>query len=80
MGEVMKKSTVFMRGRTQTMRLPEAVALLAEVKIVDVIAVGRTRIISSTGESWDSWFSGLGVTSDFMKSREQPEQQKRESF
>ncbi len=24
------------------------------------------------GESWDSWFNGLGVTADFMTEREQP--------
>ena len=76
----MEKSTVFMSSRTQAVRLPKAVALPADVKIVDVIAVGRTRIISPTGESWDSWFSGLGVPSDFMTDREQPKPQERESF
>ena len=76
----MEKSTVFMSSRTQAVRLPKAVALPADVKIVDVIAVGRTRIISPAGESWDSWFSGLGVTNDFMSVREQPEPQERESF
>lgn len=69
-----------MSSRTQAVRLPKAVALPADVKIVDVIAVGRTRIISPTGESWDSWFNGLAVTSDFMTDREQPESQERESF
>lgn len=76
----MEKSTVFMSSRTQAVRLPKAVALPADVKIVDVIAVGRTRIISPTGESWESWFSGPRVTSDFMADREQPEPQERESF
>jgi antitoxin VapB len=76
----MEKSTVFMSSRTQAVRLPKAVALPADVKIVDVIAIGRTRIISPAGESWDSWFSGLGVTSDFMDDREQPQAQERESL
>jgi len=79
-GDAMEKSTVFMSSRSQAVRLPKAVALPADVKIVDVIAVGRTRIISPAGESWDSWFSGLGVTNDFMADREQPETQERESF
>jgi antitoxin VapB len=77
---IMEKSTVFMSSRTQAVRLPKAVALPADVKVVDVIAVGRTRIISPAGESWDSWFNGLGVTNDFMSDRDQPEPQERESF
>lgn len=76
----MEKSTVFMSSRSQAVRLPKAVALPADVKIVDVIAIGRTRIISPAGESWDSWFSGIGVSGDFMTDREQPEPQIRESF
>ena len=79
-GGAMEKSTVFMSSRSQAVRLPKVVALPADVKIVDVIAVGRTRIISPAGESWDSWFSGLGVTNDFMSVREQPEPQERGSF
>jgi hypothetical protein len=42
-----------------------------DVKLVDVIAVGRTRIITPAGEAWDSWFDGVGVTADFMVERDQ---------
>ncbi|WP_458693826.1 AbrB/MazE/SpoVT family DNA-binding domain-containing protein, partial [Shigella sonnei] len=28
------------------------------VKRVEVIAVGRTRIITPAGETWDEWFDG----------------------
>ena len=44
--------------RTLGIRLPKAVALPEGVKRVDVVAIGRTRIITPAGESWDSWFEG----------------------
>ncbi|EHP9826756.1 toxin-antitoxin system antitoxin VapB, partial [Escherichia coli] len=50
------------------------------VKRVEVIAVGRTRIITPAGESWDEWFDGNSVSDDFMDNREQPGMQERESF
>ncbi|MGL5668041.1 MAG: type II toxin-antitoxin system VapB family antitoxin [Shewanella sp.] len=74
------ESTVFMTNRTQAVRLPKPVALPADVKQVEVIAVGRSRIISPKGEAWDAWFSGLDVSDDFMMERDQPEAQGRESF
>lgn len=58
----------------------KAVALPEDVKRVDVVAVGRTRIITPAGESWDSWFEGEGVTADFMAERDQPAEQEREGF
>jgi len=61
-------------------RLPKAVALPEDVKRVDVVAVGRARIITPTGESWNSWFEGEGVTADFMAERDQPAEQDREGF
>ena len=60
--------------------MPKAAALPDDVKRVDVIAIGRTRIITPAGESWDSWFEGEGVTADFMTEREQPADQVRDSF
>jgi antitoxin VapB len=77
---VMEKSTVFMSSRSQAVRLPKAVALPVDVKKVDIVAVGRTRIISPEGESWDSWFNGLQVTGDFMEDRNQPKAQERDSL
>ena len=74
------ETTVFLSNRSQAVRLPKAVALPEDVKKVDVIAVGRTRIITPAGESWDSWFDGDGVSSDFMNDREQPAVQEREAF
>lgn len=74
------ETTVFLSNRSQAVRLPKAVALPNDVKRVDVVAVGRTRIITPAGESWDSWFEGEGVSTDFMASREQPQGQEREDF
>jgi antitoxin VapB len=51
-----------------------------DVKRVEVIAIGRTRVITPAGESWDSWFDGDSVSPDFMANREQPTEQERESF
>lgn len=77
---IMEQGSVFQSNRSQAVRLPKAVALPDEVKRVDVIALGRTRIITPAGESWDSWFEGEGVTADFMSEREQPDDQLREAF
>lgn len=76
----MEQTTVFKSNRSQAVRLPKAVALPEEVKQVDVVAVGRVRIITPAGEAWDSWFDGPGVTADFMVERDQPSVQERDGF
>ncbi|MFC3392755.1 type II toxin-antitoxin system VapB family antitoxin [Aidingimonas halophila] len=76
----MPKGSVFQSNRSQAIRLPKVAALPEDVKRVDVIAIGRTRIITPVGESWDSWFDDVGVTGDFMAVRDQPDEQERESF
>ncbi|NWD07651.1 type II toxin-antitoxin system VapB family antitoxin [Pseudomonas gingeri] len=76
----MEQGSVFQSNRSQAVRLPKAAALPDDVKRVDIVAIGRTRIITPAGESWDSWFDGEGVTDDFMAAREQPVEQERESF
>jgi antitoxin VapB len=76
----MEQTTIFMSNRSQAVRLPKAVAMPGDVKRVEVIAIGRTRIITPAGESWDSWFDGDSVSPDFMANREQPADQERESF
>lgn len=76
----MEQGSVFQSNRSQAVRLPKAVALPDDVKRVDIVAIGRTRIITPAGEGWDSWFDGEGVTGDFMADREQPDEQMREAF
>ena len=48
----MESSSVFKSNTTQAVRLPKAVALPDEVKRVDIIALGRARLIVPTGEGW----------------------------
>lgn len=76
----MEQGAVFLSNRSQAVRLPKSVALPAGVSRVDVVAVGRTRIIAPAGEAWDSWFDTPGVSADFMSEREQPADQEREPF
>lgn len=76
----MEQGAIFKSNRSQAIRLPKAVALPDDVKRVDVVAVGRTRVIAPAGEAWDSWFDGSGVSADFMAEREQPAEQEREAF
>ncbi|MGF6090982.1 type II toxin-antitoxin system VapB family antitoxin [Pseudomonas sp. 18173] len=76
----MEQTTLFMSKKSQAIRFPKAVAMPGDVKRVDVMAIGRARIITPAGESWDSWFDGDSVTSDFMNDREQPVVQEREAF
>ena len=76
----MEQTTIFMSNRSQAVRLPKAVAMPGDVKRVEVIAIGRTRVITPAGESWDSWLHGDSVTTDFMDDRDQPFDQERESF
>ena len=76
----MEQTTIFVSNRSQAVRLPKAVAMPGDVKRVEVIAIGRTRVITPAGESWDSWFDGDDVSADFMVDREQPNDQERESF
>lgn len=76
----MEQGAVFLSNRSQAVRLPKAVALPEGVKRVDVVAVGRSRIITPAGESWDSWFDAEGASADFMDKRDQPDDQQREAF
>lgn len=76
----MEQTTLFMSNRSQAVRLPKAVAMPSDVKRVNVVAIGRARIITPADETWDSWFDGDGVSTDFMSHRDQPADQERESF
>ena len=74
------EGSVFLSNRSQAVRLPKAVALPDDVKRVEIVAIGRSRIISPTGEAWDVWFDMLDVSTDFITDREQPAAQEREAF
>lgn len=76
----MEQGAVFKSNRSQAIRLPKASALPDDVKRVDVVSIGRTRVIAPAGEAWESWFDGPGVSTDFMVRREQPAEQERETL
>lgn len=76
----MEKASVFKSNKSQAVRLPKSVALPEDVKRVDVIAIGKTRIITPEGTSWEEWFAGETVGDDFMVERDQPSEQLREGF
>jgi antitoxin VapB len=76
----MEKASVFRSNKSQAVRLPKPVALPDSVTKVDIVAVGRTRVIAPAGEAWASWFDADGVSEDFMSQRAQPADQQREGF
>jgi antitoxin VapB len=75
-----EQGAVFKSNRSQAVRLAKSVAFPDDVKRVDVVAIGRIRILTPAGESWDSWFDGKEVSTDFMSTRDQPAGQEREGF
>lgn len=76
----MERASIFKSNKSQALRLPKPVAYPDDVKQVDIVIMGRARIITPAGETWDSWFDGEGVSGDFMTSREQPDSQERETL
>ncbi len=74
----MEQASVFKNNKSQAVRLPKAVSFPEEVKKVNIIALGASRLITPVGESWDSWFDSKGASDDFMQDREQPISQERE--
>ena len=74
------QTKLFKSNKSQAVRLPKAVEMPESISVVDIVAIGNTRIITPAGDSWDVWFDGEGVSSDFMASREQPADQRREMF
>lgn len=60
------RSKVFKTNRTQAVRLPKAVAFPDEVKEVEVILSGNSRILTPVGKSWEEWFrNGPRLSDDF---------------
>ena len=74
------KTKIFKSNRSQAVRLPVEVAFPESVKDVEITAIGNRRMIAPAGQTWDEWFSGPGVSDDFMAERKQPEDQRRETL
>ena len=77
----MRIGSVFVNNRTQAVRLPVGTRFPGSVKKVIVRVVGKDRVLSPVGNTWDSFFtSDEKVTDDFMTERASQEQQEREAF
>ena len=75
----MTSSTVFTSNRSQADRLPKAVAFPADVHQVDILKIGRSRVIVPQGRRWDDLFqNGPRASEDFMFEREQLAAEERE--
>ena len=74
----MIQTKLFKSNKTQAVRLPKPVAFPDNVKEVNIIAIGNTRLITPVDISWDVWFDDDKVTDDFMLERDQPMPQERE--
>lgn len=77
----MTSSTVFTSNRSQAVRLPKAVAFPEDVHQVDILKIGRSRLVVPKGKRWGDLFeNGPRVSEDFMSEREQPAAEEREAF
>jgi antitoxin VapB len=77
----MARSTVFTSNRSQAVRLPKAVAFPEDVHQVDILKIGRSRVIVPQGKRWDDLFeNGPRASRDFMVERAQPAAEEREPF
>ena len=75
----MTSSTVFTNNRTQAVRLPKAVAFPDDVHQVDILKIGRSRVIVPQGKRWDDLFrGGPRASEDFLVDRQQPRAEPRE--
>lgn len=72
----MPLGSVFINNRTQAVRLPADTRFPDTVKKVLVRIVGKDRILSPQGSTWDSFFlSEDSVSDDFMETRASQEQE-----
>jgi len=77
----MSTGSVFVNNRTQAVRLPADTRFPDDVKQVSVRVVGKDRILSPVGSTWDSFFlSAEHVSDDFMEERAPQKQAEREAF
>jgi len=75
----MTRSTVFTTNRSQAVRLPKPVAFPADVRQVEIIRVGHSRLVSPVGRRWDDLFlNGPRASADFASERVQPAAETRE--
>ena len=74
----MTQATLFKSNQTQAVRLPKAVAFPDDVKKVEVVVLGKSRLLTPSENLWDDWFAQLPQT-DYPE-REPSFQAEREEF
>jgi antitoxin VapB len=69
----MIRSTLIVDNDGQTVHLPKAIAFPEEVREVEILVIGSSRVISPVGKRWDAFFlHGPRASTDFMTERVQP--------
>jgi antitoxin VapB len=77
----MTRSKVFNHKDGQTVRLPKAVAFPEEVREVEILTRGSSRLITPVGKRWEDYFLyGSRASADFMTERVQPNSEERDAF
>lgn len=74
------ETRIFKSNQTQAVRLPKAVAFPDSVREVEIVVLGRSRLITPAGQSWDEWFDQPAASEDFMAERGQDTEQARDEF
>lgn len=74
------KATIFKNRTSQAVRLPVSVRFEEGVKDVEIIKVGKSRVITPADCLWDDFFDMPHLEADFMADRDQPDDQEREGF
>jgi len=74
------ETRIFKSNRTQAVRLPKPVAFPDSVQEVEIVVLGRARLITPAGESWDEWFDQPEASQDFMTERDQEADQDRDAL
>ena len=72
-------TVIFKSNQSQAVRLAKDVAFPEEVREVEIIKVGNSRVISPVGQRWDTFFAaGPHVSEDFLGERHQGKFEDRE--
>ena len=70
---------LFKSNRTQAVRLPKAAAFPDDVREVEIIVIGSSRLICPVGRRWDTFFDRKSkLSDDFMRERDPGEFEERE--
>ena len=77
----MARSTLFKSNRSQVVRLPKAVAFPDDVREVEILKIGQSRVITPLGQRWHDFFNdGPRVSDDFMDRSDDPPPQECEAL